>query len=378
MDLLALHIPPEKLLPPLLSLIEPALKGGNPQHKKAAYLSMAVIAEGCGEAICSKYLRLLLDCIKMGIVDQDTIVRNAAFFALGQFSEHLQPDISKYAEEVLPILFEFLHQLCNTIRVSFFYFFYIKFYLQFVVFQNGGEEPKHIDRMFYALETYCENLEDAIVPHLPNLMERLFESLSPSNSVHLRELALSSVSSTAAAAKSNMLPYFPQLITGLKTYLVRTEDEFICALRPQAIDTLASLARTIGKENFMPLTNDTITFAMSILEDASDPELRSSLYNLLAAIAEVLNAEFAPVLPKIVERMLTSVKSSDDVIPEFKEGEEVNVFNNDENDDNADIDIENSDGEDEDDIAGMYFVLLLWIKMYGIFQKKFLKTKKSL
>lgn len=45
-------------------------------------------------------------------------VRNAALFALGQFSEHLQPDISKYAEEILPILFEYLHQLCLQIRVS--------------------------------------------------------------------------------------------------------------------------------------------------------------------------------------------------------------------------------------------------------------------
>lgn len=45
-------------------------------------------------------------------------VRNAAFFSLGQFSEFLQPEISKYANEILPILFEFLHNLCVEIRVS--------------------------------------------------------------------------------------------------------------------------------------------------------------------------------------------------------------------------------------------------------------------
>lgn len=209
--------------------------------------------------------------------------------------------------------------------------------------------------MFYALETYCENLEDAIVPHLPLLMERLFEALSPSNSVHLRELALSSVSSAAAAAKTNLLPYFPQIMAGLQTYIVRTDNVDICALRPQAIDTLAALARTIGKENFLPLTNDTMTFALSVFDDPTEPELRSSLYNLLAALAEVVNAEMAPVLPKIVERMLDSVKSSDEVIPEFKDDNVANVFNssnNDENDEGDDIDIENSDGEDDDDIAG--------------------------
>lgn len=349
MDLLALHVPPEKLIPPLLALIEPALKGSDPLHKKAAYLSMAVIAEGCSETICSKYIRPFLDCIKVGIVEQNPIVRNAALFALGQFSEHLQPDISKYADEVLPILFEFLHQLCGLIR-------------------TGGAEPKHIDRMFYALETYCENLEDAIVPHLPVLMERLFEALNPKNSVHLRELSLSAIASAASAAKSNMLPYFHQCIAQLQVYLVRSDNEDIVALRPQAIDTLSTLARTIGKEHFLPFTNDTMTFAMSILEDNTEPELRSSLYNLFAALAEVINAEMAPVLPKVVERMLDAVKSSEEVITEFKEDGTVNVYTeptgNGENDEN-DIDIEQSDDED-DDIAGKQFsflsfpTILLW------------------
>lgn len=337
MDLLALHIPPEKLLPPLLALIEPALKGADPLAKKAAYLSMAVIAEGCGEAICAKYLKLMLDTIKVGIVDNNPVVRNAALFALGQFSEHLQPDITEYANEVLPILFEFLHQLCQTIR-------------------GGADEPKHIDRMFYALETYCENLGDAIVPHLPMLMERLFEALSPSNSVHLRELGLSAVASTASAAKQHMLPFFEQIIKGLQTYLVLTEDVDIVSLRPQAIDTLATIARTIGKENFLPLTNDTMSFALNMLAVADEPELRSSLYNLLASLAEVVNAEMAPVLPKIVERMLDSVKSCEEAVPEFKEGDEkipgAFIATGDENDDDDDIDIETSDNEDDDDIAG--------------------------
>lgn len=74
MNDLALHIPPEKLIPPLLALLEPALQGNDPLYKKAAYLSMAVIAEGCSEAICNKYLRPLLDCVKIGIADPNPIV----------------------------------------------------------------------------------------------------------------------------------------------------------------------------------------------------------------------------------------------------------------------------------------------------------------
>ncbi|XP_017483237.1 PREDICTED: importin-4-like [Rhagoletis zephyria] len=334
MDLLALSVPPEKLIPPLLQLLEPALQGQDPLPRRAAYLSMAVIAEGCSEAICNKYLETMLNIVKVGITDPTPLVRNAAFFALGQFSEHLQPDITKFAPQILPILFEFLHQLCNELR-------------------SGGTEPKHIDRMFYALETFCENLENELVPHLPVLMEILFEALNPNNSVRVRELALSAISAAANATNENMLPYFPRLITILQSYLAPTENEDIISLRPQAIDTLAALARTIGKQNFMPLATDTMTFALNLLEKAEDPDVRRALYNLIASLAEVVNEEMASVFPKVIERMFDSILSTEEVVPEFKDDDGVPAPAEEADENEDDIDIENSDDEDDlDNIAG--------------------------
>uniref|UniRef100_A0A1A9W4X5 Importin N-terminal domain-containing protein n=1 Tax=Glossina brevipalpis TaxID=37001 RepID=A0A1A9W4X5_9MUSC len=336
MDLMALSVPPEKLIPPLLRLLEPALQGQDPLQRRAAYLSMAVIAEGCSEAICNKYLETMLNIVKVGITDPIPIVRNAAFFALGQFSEHLQPDITNYAPQILPILFEFLQQLCNELR-------------------SGGTEPKHIDRMFYALETFCEHLEDSLVPHLPLLMERLIEAMNPNNSARVRGLALSAISAAANATRGNMMPYFQHLIAILQTYLVKTENEDILSLRPQAIDTLAAIARTIGKQNFMPLATDTMSFALNLLEEAKDdPDLRRAVYNLIASLAEVVNEEMASVYPKFMERLFQSILSTEEVIPEYKEDiVHVHVQENDENDE-REIDIEHSDGEDEssDNIAG--------------------------
>lgn len=82
MDLLALHIPPEKLIPPLLRHIESASQDSDPNRKKAAYLALAVIAEGCSEAICAKYLQGTLNYIKVGIVDQNPLVRSTTNFTL--------------------------------------------------------------------------------------------------------------------------------------------------------------------------------------------------------------------------------------------------------------------------------------------------------
>lgn len=337
LDVLALHIPPKQLIPTLMSLLEPALRGNDPLAKKASYLSIAVIAEGCSEHICNKYLKTLLDVIKTGITDQIPMIRNAALFALGQFSEHLQPEISQYAEEILPILFQFLQELCLQIR-------------------SGCKEPQHIDRVFYALETFCENLEDQLTPHLPILMERLFEALDSRNSVHLRELSLTAIAATANAAKENMLPYFPRLIDSLKMYLVKSEDQDICTMRPQAIDTFAALVRTIGKDNFLPLAVDTLQLGLTMLDGCDDPDLRRSCYNLFASMASSVKEDMAGSLMKIVESMLESVKSTEGIVPTFKDDGNNLIIDNeaDDEEDDKEYDIENSDNEnDEDeDIAG--------------------------
>lgn len=343
MDILALHVPPEKLIPPLLLLVEPAVRGDDILRKKAAYLSIAVIAEGCSEAICTKYLAPLLECVKVGITNPNALVRNAALFALGQFAEHLQPEISQHANEILPILFEFLHQLCLQLRID-------------------GKEPKHIDRMFYALETFCENLEDALVPHLPTFMERLFEAMNPKNSVHLRELAMSCIGAAVTAAKSNLTPYFPQIIEMLKMYLVQTTDENIIAIRPQAIDTLAAVAQNIGKEQFLPLAPDSLNFALQLIEEGQDPDLKRSCYSLFASIGEVMNQDMAGALPKIVTAMLESVRSSEGLVPEYDDDEEDEAVENGvatngntttTAEESEDIDIEQSDNEEDDEILDM-------------------------
>lgn len=338
MDVLALNVPPKQLIPSLLTLLEPALQGSDPFRKKASYLAIAVIAEGCSEAICSKYLRPLLDCIKTGIVDTNLMVRNAALFALGQFSEHLQPEISQYADEILPILFQFLQELINHIR-------------------NGAEEPPHIDRVFYALETYCENLEESLIPYLSPLMERLFEALLPSNSVHLRELALSCTTSCITASKTGMLPYFQQLIEILKPYLVSSEDDDICTLRPNAIDALAALARQVGREHFLSIANDTMTIGLTLLNE-NDPDLRRSCYNLFASIASVVHDDMAQApMESIVKAMINSVKSTEGLIPAFSSDEDaLEVVETEPQNENEDIDLEQSEDEEEDNEITGYSV----------------------
>lgn len=199
--------------------------------KKASYLAIAVIAEGCSEHIRTKYLESFLQCICKGITEESPILRNAALFSLGQFSEHLQPEISQYASQLLPVLFDYLSHMC-------------------IQLQNDGKEPPSVDRMFYAMENFCENLDKELLPYLPTLMERLFFVLNPTYSIHLRELALSAIAAAANAAKEEMMPYFPKIIEHLREYLTADPASDLACLQAQAVDTLGVLARTVGPDNF--------------------------------------------------------------------------------------------------------------------------------
>lgn len=90
LDTIALHMPPKKVIPVFLSRIEPAVQGDDVYAQKAAYLALAVLAEGCSECIRKKYLEAFLKCVYGGINSPQLPVKNAALFALGQFAEHLQ------------------------------------------------------------------------------------------------------------------------------------------------------------------------------------------------------------------------------------------------------------------------------------------------
>ncbi|EDV96789.1 importin-4 [Drosophila grimshawi] len=334
LDLLAINMSPEKLIPPMLQLLEPALQNPDPLRRRAAFLCIAVIAEGCAEAICNKYLEVMLSIIKSGIVDSETPVRAVAFYALGQFSEHLQPEITKFASQILPVLFDFLHQLVVELKL-------------------GHPEPKHTQRMFYALETYCQNLEEDIVPHLPILMECLFETLDPTYSAHLRVMSLSAISAVAVAAKEHLMPYFPKIVTILQVYLVKECAEDLTELRNEAIDTLASISRVVGKENFLPIANDTMAYCLMMLEEGpNDPDLRRAIYNLTGALSIVVNESMSSVFPKIMDRVIETVISSEDTVPILNAAVPKHIFfdeNGDRKDVENDIDLDNTDDEDDND-----------------------------
>nr|XP_014336661.1 PREDICTED: importin-4 isoform X1 [Bos mutus] len=182
-DMLALHLPPEKLCPLLMPMLEEALRSQSPYQRKAGLLVLAVLSDGAGDHIRQRLLPPLLQIVCKSLEDPSQVVRNAALFALGQFSENLQPHISSYSGDVMPLLLSYLKSV-------------------------PPGRTHHLAKACYALENFVENL--------------------------------------ATAAQASMLPYFPTIMAHLREFLL-TSHEDLQPVRIQSLETLGVLVRAVGE-----------------------------------------------------------------------------------------------------------------------------------
>ena len=322
LDVLAMNLPPEKFMPTLLSHVQPAVASNNPHRLKGAFYALAVCAEGCSEHIRSNYMVQFLQLIagEHGIKHESQLVRNAALYALGQFSEFLQPDITNYVNEILPVLFSYLDIACAQMKA-------------------GKKKVPGLDRIFYALEIFSESLEEKLTPFLPALFERLIVMMGSEFSLHVNQLAISEIGSAANAVKEGIEPYFDGIMACLKPYLSLEHADEDQILLKQSMDTLGALARAVGPTTFgASIAEDCWKFAIDLCSKYDDPDIRKCAYSLYASVAVVAKEAMAPVLPLIIPTMLRSVSSKEGISLEYKE-------------DDSGLPVEEFSDDDEDEIS---------------------------
>ena len=88
-----------------------------------------------------------------------------------------------------------------------------------------------------------------------------------------------------------------------------TEDNVL--IHAQTIDTLAVLARTVGRENFIQLSEECLQLGLNLLKEVTDPDLRRSVFGLFAAVSVVIGESIAPKLQEIVTHMINCLSSSE-------------------------------------------------------------------
>ncbi|XP_005803702.1 importin-4 [Xiphophorus maculatus] len=317
-DTMALHMPPDKLFHQLVPLTQACLSSENPYQKKGGLMCLAVLAEGCADYIRSKMLSSVLQTVCQSLSDSNRVVRSAALFALGQFSEYLQPEVSKYCAELMPLLLGYLTSL-NEAKIG------------------------HVTKAFYALENFMENLGSDIEPYLPTLMETMLSALRNAEDLKIKELAVSAIGAIANAAKELLVPYFPPVIESLKGFLIATTEE-MRPLQNQSLDTLSVLARMIGKEVFSPLAAECIQLGLNLTDTIDDPDLRRCTYGLYSAVSTVSPESLIPHLTAITTVMQLALKSNEGITAHLDE-DKTFVLLDDDDDDNGN----NAGGKTDED-----------------------------
>jgi len=335
LDLLALHLPPEKYITALLTQVQPALSSPNPVHQRAAYQALAVSAEGCMESIRSKYLNNFLQILATGIKNEHPAVKNAALYMLGQFSEYIQPEISNHANDILPVLLEYLDKALET--------------------QASGKDKSTttVSRIFYALETFCENLETKLVPHLELIMTRAARGMSDGFSVRIQELSISLIGAAASATRGAIVPYMPGVMARLEVYLTMTHNDDTQVLLTQSMDTLGSLARAVGKEHFnKEFAEKCFNIGMELVKTNDDPDIRKCAFSLFGSVATVVKEDMgAQLVGVLVDLMLKSIQNLDGLNVEMEDNG-TNLPLEDLSDE-EDIESEDERDRDLDDMEGV-------------------------
>ncbi|KAM6900784.1 importin-4 [Xenentodon cancila] len=330
-DTMALHMPPEKLFHHLIPLTKTCLTSENPYQRKGALMCLAVLAEGCADHIRNTMLSSVLQTVCQSLSDNNQVVRSAALFAIGQFSEHLQPEVSKYCAELMPLLLGYLSSL-NEAKVG------------------------HVTKAFYALENFMENLGADIEPYLPTLMETMLSALNNVDNLKIKELAVSAIGAIANAAKELLVPYFPPVIESLKGFLTTTTEE-MRSLQTQSLDTLSVLARTIGKDVFSPLAAECIQLGLNLTDTIDDPDLRRCMYSLYSAVSTISPECLTPHLSAITTVMLLALKSTEGITAHLEEDKTFLLLDDSDDDEHEEGNVEEDFLEDEPetdvhDVAG--------------------------
>ncbi|XP_021506047.1 importin-4 [Meriones unguiculatus] len=332
-DMLSLHLPPEKLCPHVMPMLEEAFQSEAPYQRKAAFLVLAVLSDGAGDHIRQRLLSPLLQIVCKGLDDPSQVVRNAALFALGQFSENLQPHISSYSEEVMPLLLAYL----KSVPMG---------------------HTHHLAKACYALENFVENLGPKVQPYIPELMDCMLQPLRNPSKPRTKELAVSAIGAIATAAQDSLLPYFPTIMEHIREFLL-TGHEDHQLVQIQSLETLGVLARALG-EAMKPLAEECCQLGLGLCSHIDDPDLRRCTYSLFAALSGLMGENLGPYLSQITTLMLLSLRSTEGIVPQYDGINSFLLFDDDseaeEEEDLMDEDMEEEEEEEEDSEISGYSV----------------------
>ncbi|RUO95897.1 armadillo-type protein [Jimgerdemannia flammicorona] len=288
MNALATNMPPQQVFPIVIQNVVTYMQNPDPNYRKAAMMTFAVVIEGCADYMRPKFSELL-PIVCAGLQDPDIIVRRAACMALSCLAgllfvspEDLESEIAENHATLLPLVFNLMNDV-------------------------NPEVTKHACN---ALDAILEGLGEDVLQYLPVLMEKLLHLLDNAPQSETKATVTAALGSAAHAAGEEFQPYFVQVMPRLLHIISLKSNPDELLLRGVAIDTVGAVAEAVGKDMFRPHVESLMNLAMEGMQLESS-RLRECSYCFYSILARVFEDDFAPYLSTIMPHLIASCQAEE-------------------------------------------------------------------
>jgi len=280
LDEIFLNIPSEQCFPAATGAIEKLLAGQQSNQRKAGYVVIAMMAEGCKEVIVKgDNLKMLLQaCVEQGLTDDATVVRKCALEAVSQICTHCNFDILQYHQMLLPNIFKIFENPKEQINVKERALSAVEMFIDAYDPTDANDNTPNAENAHFKLKLY-----------LNDIMNVIAKCIDTKNH-ELQKQAISTMSSCASAARMDFNIYLPKVIQLLES-LMQITDKKLIDLRAEATQCLGSVAGAVGITSFQPLLPKFHKFVMDGLMDIDDSDIREASFMYFSELADVMGAD---------------------------------------------------------------------------------------
>ncbi|AOA61119.1 Nuclear transport (karyopherin beta) [Komagataella phaffii CBS 7435] len=284
LDRVSLVLGGESLASPLFQFLPQMLQSQQWRERQAALMALSSAAEGCRNVLITeidKILSLIIPCLK----DEHPRVQYACCNALGQISTDFANIIQKTSGAIiLPGLI-------------------------------GMLTPQHTFRVqahaAAAIVNFSECAsKEVLEPFLDDLLTNLLNVFS-SPKRYVQEQVLTTIAVVADAAEQKFVKYYDTMMPLL--FNILTADLASLAntnLRAEAIECATLIASAVGREKFLPHSQELIRILGDIQnnESESDPQVKQYLQQGWFRICKVIGKDFFPCLPGVLPPLILDAK----------------------------------------------------------------------
>merc|ERR1719216_723024 len=276
LDEIFLNIPSEQCFPVALGAIEKLLGGQQARQRKAGYVVIAMMAEGCkGVIVKNQNLENLLKACLKGMTDEAPVVRKCSLEAISQICTHCNFDILQFHQLLLPNIFALFDKEQEQTNVK------ERALSSMEMFVDAYDPKDH--------EPAPDNGHFKLSEYLGQMMNVVGKCLE-SGHQELQKQAISTMSSCATAAGKDFNIYMPKVIQLLES-LMQIEDDDKIALRAEATQCLGCVAGAVGMDSFRPLLPKFHKLVMDGLMDIDDSDIREASFMYFSELADVMGAD---------------------------------------------------------------------------------------